>query len=189
MPPSRPPDPSEALLVTRAIAGDREAFGDLYERHRVAIYRYVFYRAGEAGEAEDLTETVFLKAWKALDRYQPSQAPFTAWLYRIAHNLLVDRHRTRTDWAPLEEDYLDSASDSDPELQAVAHEQAAVISRSLTQLDPSYQHVLTLRFVNGLSRAETAQVMGRTDGAIRMLQHRALAALRALLVGKVDDHD
>src|ERR1051325_1346317 len=123
MPPSRPVDPTEARLVQRAVAGDREAFGDLYERHLAAIYRYIFYRVGEAREAEDLTETVFLKAWQALNGYRPTEAPFAVWLYRIAHNLLVDRHRTRKEVEPLEDYHPDPSRASDPEAQALAHEQ------------------------------------------------------------------
>ena len=183
------PDPIKARLVVRAIAGDREAFGDLYERHRAAIYRYVFYRVGEATEAEDLTATVFLKAWEALDHYRPGKTPFTAWLYRIAHNLLVDRYRKHKDLEPLEEHPMDPAVESNTEYQVMYNERAAAISRVLAQLEPIHQQVLTLRFINGLSHAETAQVIGRTEGTIRVLQHRALVALRTLLDGKVDDYE
>src|SRR5512135_1339680 len=81
-------------LIARARRGDVQAFGELYEHSLDAIYRYIFYRVGEVAEAEDLTETVFLKAWEALDRYEVRDVPFTAWLYRIAHNVIIDRHRT-----------------------------------------------------------------------------------------------
>jgi RNA polymerase sigma-70 factor (ECF subfamily) len=186
MPPTRPLDPTEVRLVERAIAGDREAFGDLYERHLAAIYRYVFYRVGEAQEAEDLTETVFLKAWQALNGYRPTEAPFVVWLYRIAHNLLVDRHRTRKELEPLEAHHPDSSSASDPEAQAVAREQRRALTSALARLEPLQQQVLTLRFIGGLSHAETAQITGHTEGAVRVIQHRALIVLRQLLARQVD---
>jgi len=175
-------DPNEALLVTRAVKGDREAFGDLYERHLAAIYRYIYYRVGDVHEAEDMTEIVFLKAWEALDRYRPTQTPFAVWLYRIAHNLIVDRYRTRKGLEVLDEECPDTSIG--PEDHAEHREQAEALTEALVQLNPTQQQVLTLRFISGLSHAETAQVVGRTEGAIRIIQHRALAALRALLAEK-----
>ena len=84
---------TDSQLAARAIDGDAEAFGDLYERYQNAIYRYIYYRVGEQGEAEDLTETVFLKAWETMPRFRVDQASFKTWLYRVAHNLLVDHRR------------------------------------------------------------------------------------------------
>jgi len=179
-----PSQPNDARLVQQAIAGDREAFGDLYELHLDSIYRYIFYRLNDEREAEDLTETVFLKAWEALNRYRPSEIPFAAWLYRIAHNLLVDRHRTHKRLDSLDEHYSDPQTD--PETRALHNVDAAVIVQALTQLDPSHQQVLTLRFINGHSHAETAQIMERSETNVRVLQHRALAALRRLAAGKID---
>lgn len=181
-----PSQPNDAPLVQQAIAGEREAFGDLYQLHLDSIYRYIFYRIGDEREAEDLTETVFLKAWEALDRYRPSAIPFTAWLYRIAHNLLVDRHRTHKMTDTLDEELSDPQTD--PETRALRNVDAAVIVQALTQLEPSHQQVLTLRFINGHTHTETAQIMERSEASVRVLQHRALNALRRLAAGKID-HD
>lgn len=186
MSPRRPTDPADAGLIARAIAGDRAAFGDLYAHYLPVIYRYVFYRVADVHEAEDLTETVFVKAWEALDRYRSTEAPFTAWLYRIAHNLLVDRHRTRKSVEALAEQMPDLTPGADPASHTDRREQAAALAEALAQLEAAQQEVLTLRFVSNLSHAETAQVMGRSEGAVRVLQHRALAALRRLLVEKVE---
>jgi RNA polymerase sigma-70 factor (ECF subfamily) len=93
----------ESRLVLRAVQRDSAAFGLLYESHLDRIYRYIFYRVGSTGEAEDLTEIVFLKAWEAIDRYQPRGVPFVAWLYRLAHNLVVDSYRSRRPSVPLDE--------------------------------------------------------------------------------------
>lgn len=179
--PPRLPNPADADLVAKAIAGNREAFGDLYEHYLPAIYRYVFYRVGDAGEAEDLTETVFVKAWEALERYRPTEAPFAAWLYRIAHNLVVDRHRAQKPVDPLDEHVVEARLEADPAAQMEAREAANALAQALGQLEPAQQEVLALRFVNGLSHAETATIMGRSAGAVRVLQHRALAALRQWL--------
>ncbi|MCH8878194.1 MAG: sigma-70 family RNA polymerase sigma factor [Chloroflexi bacterium] len=91
--PLTPNAETDSQLAARAIDGDAEAFGDLYERYQNAIYRYIYYRVGEQGEAEDLTETVFLKAWETMPRFRVDQASFKTWLYRVAHNLLVDHRR------------------------------------------------------------------------------------------------
>src|SRR5476649_134051 len=93
----------ESRLVLRAVKRDSAAFGLLYESHLDRIYRYVFYRVGTPSDSEDLTEIVFLKAWEAIDRYQPRGVPFVAWLYRLAHNLVVDRYRSRRSSVPLDD--------------------------------------------------------------------------------------
>lgn len=182
--PDSPLDQAEARLVARALRGDREAFGDLYERHLAGLYRYVFYRVGDVHEAEDVTELVFLKAWQALDRYQPGGAPFRAWLYRIAHNTLVDRARTLHPPGDLKDDHADPSPEARPEHVTARREQQQTVAEALRQLDPAQQQVLALRFISELSHAETAKVMNRTEGAVRVLQYRALAALRRLLEGR-----
>ncbi|MFQ5923219.1 MAG: sigma-70 family RNA polymerase sigma factor, partial [Anaerolineales bacterium] len=85
----------ESVLVSRAVAGEAHAFGRLYESHMDAIYRYIYFRVGEPAQAEDMTEEVFVKAWEALPNYRPTEHPFTSWLYRIAHNLVVDHYRRK----------------------------------------------------------------------------------------------
>ncbi len=179
--PSKPSTLPDIELIVRAQRGDADAFGDLYERHLNAIYRYVLYRVGDVAEAEDLTETVFLKAWEALDRYQTRDVPFTAWLYRIAHNAIIDRHRTRQAALPLEDQWPLRDEADGPEDRVDARENIEAVSEALTQLPGAYQHVLTLRFISGLSHSETARVLKRSEEAVRVLQHRALNALRHVL--------
>ncbi len=170
----------EAELVARAVRGDAEAFGDLYERYLDAIYRYVAARVGNTAEAEDLTETVFLKVWEALPRYDARGLQFRALVYRVAHNLLVDFYRTHHREEPFES-VAGGTHDGEPESGTIAGERAACLSAALAQLDPAQQQVVSLRFIAGMSHAETAQVIGKSGGAVRVLQHRALAALRLLL--------
>jgi RNA polymerase sigma-70 factor (ECF subfamily) len=173
----------EATLVEHAIAGDVDAFGELYQRHLDAIYRYVYFRVGDADDAEDLTEQVFLKAWEALPGYKQCGNPFTSWLYRIAHNVTVDHHRR---WKPvastplLEEGAWQS---KEPAVlrQIIEAEEAATLSRAIRRLSEDQQQVIVLRFVEGLSHAEVANMLNKSESACRVIQHRALAALNQLL--------
>ena len=175
-------DVPEMDLVARAQNRDSAAFGRLYERYMEQIYRYLYYRVSDRDEAEDLTETVFVKAWEALPRFRPRGATFRAWLYRIARNAVIDRHRTHKVVVPLEqaEDWLDVEATS-PEDQAEAAQEAARLGAALSQLKPRLREVILHRFVNGLSHAETAQVMDLRKGHVRVLQHRALRQMRDLL--------
>jgi RNA polymerase sigma-70 factor (ECF subfamily) len=181
--------PAEEDLIARAVQGDADAFGDLYERYLALIYRYVFYRVNDVAEAEDLTEQVFLKAWEALDHYQLREVPFSAWLYRIAHNVVVDRHRTHKETLPLDGQLMLRDVASGPEDRLDWCETIESLAQALSQLSPIQQQVLTLRFISGLSHAETARVLERSEEAVRVLQHRALGALRELLDKSVSSDD
>lgn len=171
----------EAELVARAVKGDQEAFGDLYEEYLDPIFRYIYYKVSNTSEAEDLTEAVFLKAWEAIGAYRLGDIPFKAWLYRIAHNVVVDHYRTRKNVAPIENYLWLSDDGKSPEEAAIWQERVTLLIKAMSQLDESYQQVLSLRFVSELSHAETASVMNRSEGAVRVLQHRALNALRECL--------
>lgn len=173
--------PDEDELVRRAVQRDAIAFGCLYEQHLDRIYRYVFYRVSSTSEAEDLTEQVFLKAWEAIDRYEPRGAPFAAWLYRLAHNLIVDHYRSQKATTSLEAiaDTEDAGVDvlSDVEDLLEVDEVRAAIAT----LSPEQQQLIALRFVEGLSHTETAQIIGKSEGATRVIQHRAVQALARAL--------
>lgn len=177
---------AEARLVARAVQGDAEAFGDLYERYLSSIYRYVYSRVGHATESEDLTETVFLKAWEALDRYPPAELQFRALLYRIAHNLVIDHQRKRKDEHLPESSSGWMAPDRGPELAVISKERLSRVLSAIQQLDPLKQQVLTLRFISGLSHTETARLLNKSTKAVRMLQCRALATLRTVLEKGLD---
>ncbi len=173
--------PSDPDLVARATRGDAGAFGDLYERYLDEIFRFIFYRVLDQEEAEDLTERVFLKAWEALPRGPRPIANFRAWIYRVARNQVIDRHRTRKAAVPLEEVATLRDGSPAPEAVAQAREESAELAAVLARLEPRYQQVLVCRFVNGLSHAETAQVLGLKENHVRVLQHRALQEVRGLL--------
>ncbi len=174
---------SDAELLTHAVKGDRQAFAVLYERYLEALYRYCYYRVADEREAEDLTETVFLKIWEALadaDGCSPIRN-FRAWVYRVAHNLIIDRHRTRRETQPI----LDEQSLVDPqplpERMVESNEAARRIARAIATLDATLQQVVVCRFINRFSHNETAEILGLSEGHVRVLQHRALKKLQAVL--------
>jgi len=178
------PSQNEKILIERAVAGDANAFGELYSRHLDPIYRYIFFRVGEQEDAEDLTETVFLKAWEALPGYKDFGNPFSSWLYRIAHNMVVDFHRkikplpNRSD-ANLPDEQEDESSNT---LRIVIEaEQLVELGKAIAQLTAEQQQVIILRFIEGMSHAEIANIIGKNEGTCRMIQHRALVALNKLL--------
>ncbi|OGO11963.1 MAG: hypothetical protein A2Y53_01550 [Chloroflexi bacterium RBG_16_47_49] len=168
-------------LIKKAKRGDPHAFGDLYESHAPAIFRYLYAHLDSQMDAEDLTGEVFLKAWQSLPNYIERGVPFLAFLFRIARNALVDHYRQNNRLEPKTPDdmdgYKEEGSLEPVELvgNQLEHQQ---ILRILNKLRPDYKSVLTLRFISELSPEETSQVMKRSVGAIRVLQHRALAALR-----------
>ncbi len=168
-------------LIARSVKGDTEAFGDLYERHLVSIYRYIYARVGEVREAEDLTETVFVKAWQALPKFKREKASFRTWLFRVTHNLMVDYYRTHKEELELPEEGTLQSPSPQPEEEVIAMEESIHLNMAIWKLNPLHQEVLTLRFINEMSHKETAEVMGKSAGAVRVLQHRALKALQEQL--------
>ena len=171
----------ESRLVIRAVKRDSAAFGLLYESHLDRIYRYIFYRVGTSGEAEDLTEIVFLKAWEAIERYQPRGVPFVVWLYRLSHNLVVDSYRSRHPSVPLDDIRETEEPGANVIDQVEQQLDAEAVRVAVRTLSPEHQQLIVLRFVEGLSHAEVAQVTGKSEGAMRVVQFRALQALAKAL--------
>lgn len=168
-------------LIKKAQHGDPLAFGELYECHAPAIFRYLFAHLNSRMDAEDLTGEVFLKAWQSLPKYNERGVPFLAFLFRIARNALVDHYRHSNRQESRDPDMLDEykheVGTEFVEMVGTKIEHQKIL-RVLSRLRPDYQSVLTLRFISELSPDETAQVLDRSVGATRVLQHRALAALR-----------
>ncbi len=181
--PDQQSERTDEVLLSRALEGDRGAFGLLYERYLNSLYRYIFYRTGDPKDAEDLTEMTFLKAWEqlpALRRRDPIRN-FRAWIFRISHNLVVDHYRTRRKAIPLEWDAKLAAEGEEPAELAEASEERQRLAGAIRQLDPLLQQVIVARFINTLSHAETAKIVGRSEGHVRVLQYRALKKLRHFL--------
>ena len=172
----------EESLVRQAIQGDQMAFSRLYEEYFDKIYRYVAVRIGDRTEAEDMTQQVFVKAIKSISSFKWKGVPFSAWLFRIAHNLVVDYLRKRKNQPATLFDESLVSSDSNPQLMAERSldiEQLKLATRRLTE---AQREVISLRFAGGLSVAEAAKIMGRSQGAVKALQHSAIEALRKILV-------
>ncbi len=169
----------EAALV-QAAQGDQEAFGVLYERYVGKIYNYVYYRTGNPLDAEDLTERVFFRALRHIERYSDRGLPFSAWLYRIAHNLVANWHRdnSRRKEIPLDEGMSLRHPGEQPEHELLRSEEKERLLNTIRCLPAERQQLLILKFVEHLSNAEIGQIMGRTEGAIKSLYHRTLLALR-----------
>lgn len=175
----------DKALVARAQSGDTDAFAQLYDRHLDAIYRYVSLRVPTQEQAEDLTEDIFLRAWQSIGKYRP-QRPFLHWLYRIAHNRTVDEHRRKAQ----QEISLDAltatgmhppAQAPSPLAVAISQEEAQDLRQALATMSPTEQTLLTLRFTEEMSFQDIARVLGKSAGACRVLQHRALKKLAGKL--------
>lgn len=175
-------DRNEGALIQLSVEGEAEAFEVLYRRHMDAIYRYLFFRVGAETQAEDLTEDVFLKAWEALPKFKVGQQPLIHWLYRIAHNLLVDHFRKRKP-LPLSDEIITRFADPTeaPEGVVDRHEEMELITNAVRLLAEHEQQVILLRFVEGLSHRKIGNIIGKSAAASRVIQYRALKTLRAYL--------
>jgi RNA polymerase sigma-70 factor (ECF subfamily) len=171
---------TEENAVKRACEGDPEAFSYIYEHYVSRIYSYIFYRIGSEADAEDITSRVFYRAFGHIGNYVDKGVPFSAWLYRIAHNLIANWHRDshRRKEVPLE-DQLELPSHSDhPERALEKSQEMELLLVGIRQLSPDRQQLLILKFVEDYSNAEIGDIMGKSEGAIKSLYHRALIALR-----------
>lgn len=171
---------TDNIILSRAAEGDPQAFGVLYERYVQKIYNYIYYRTGSIYDAEDLTERVFLRALRHIRNYRDRGVPFTAWLYRIAHNLVANWHRdnSRRKEIPLDEGMIVFQRSEHPEQEILQIEERERLLRVIRCLPEDRQQLLILKFVEHLSNAEIGQIMGRTEGAVKSLYHRTLLSLR-----------
>ncbi len=173
-------DRTEAQLVERA-KRDPSAFGQLYERYIDRIYSYIYYRVGDAREAEDLTARVFFRALARIGAYKQRGAPFISWLYRIAHNLVANWHRDRGRRNEVSLDVLlDLHAAEGPQQHSVERdEEDRALLEAIRHLPEDRQQILILKFVEDLTNAEIGEILGRSEGAIKSLYHRTLLELRA----------
>jgi RNA polymerase sigma-70 factor, ECF subfamily len=169
-------------LVDRAQQGDREALEELYLIHFDRIYSYLHVSVGNRHDAEDLTTQTFLKMLESIGKFRWQSAPFSAWLFRIAHNLAMDHFRANRRWQPEEEppepDPDESTSAEAGALESIGRKSMLEL---IEELSPEQQQVLTLKFVFNFANAEAATILGKTEGAIKSLQHRALVSLQKQL--------
>ena len=166
-------------LVARGQEGDRDALEELYLIHFDRIYSYLHVSVGNRHDAEDLTTQTFLKMLEKIGSFKWQSAPFSAWLFRIAHNLAMDHFRARRRWQP-EEEVPEPPGEKEPSAELAAMQTIGRESmlKLIERLSPEQQQVLTLKFVFNLPNAEVGAILAKTEGAIKSLQHRALVSLQ-----------
>ena len=174
----------EPSLIKRAKRYDRKAISELYRRHVQRIYRYIYYRVGDVNVAEDLTADVFLKALEGLEGFTYRGIPFSAWLHRIAHARVMDhfRKQAKRELLPLDERLV--ATGKGPQAMIEARLDHEELQSAIAQLTTDQQQVIILKFVEGLSNAEVARILGKSEGAVKSLQHRALNSLQRIMRGE-----
>ena len=172
-------DATDSALIARA-KGDPEAFGVLYERYVGKIYNYVCYRMGNDQDAEDLTARTFYRALDHFQNYEDRGAPFSAWLYRIAHNLVANWHRdhSRRQMVALDDLVLSAPRGKGPAATSERSGREDELLEAVRRLAPDRQQLIILKHVEGMTNSEIGQVMERSEGAVKSLYHRALVALR-----------
>ncbi len=190
------PELSDENALKLAAQGDQEAFGVLYERYVSRIYSYIYYRTGNQHDAEDLTARVFFRALRHVENYKDRGLPLSAWLYRIAHNLVANWHRdnSRRKEVPLDEIILVRHGGDLPEMVLIENEEKENLLNVIHRLPADRQQLILLKFVEHLSNSEIGQVMGRSEGAVKSLYHRTLLSLRGdfnhiLISGSNDEEE
>jgi RNA polymerase sigma-70 factor (ECF subfamily) len=174
-------DLSEEVTLINTAKTDPEAFGLLYERYVERIYNYIYFRVGSVGDAEDLTAKVFFKALRNIGGYRHMGLPFSAWLYRIAHNLVANYHRDRSKMQEISIENLvvvDKSKTSAPEHLMEEQQQTAFLLNLVNDLSPQKRELIILKYVQKLSNEEIGQILGKTEGAIKSLYHRTLVELK-----------
>ncbi|HEX5826084.1 MAG TPA: sigma-70 family RNA polymerase sigma factor [Candidatus Limnocylindrales bacterium] len=176
-----PDDVTSDALVARAAAGDSTAFACLYDAYAPRVRRFLRHQLGDADLAEELLQRTFLKMIESLPRYQARGLPFGAWVFRISRNAVIDHRRTSHPAVSLEATAERPSDIGDPVASAERDQDRARLRTALDALPPDQREVLVWRFFAELSPAETAVLMGRSNGAVRVLQHRAMVSMRELL--------
>lgn len=174
----------ERATVDRARTGDQQALADLYDWYMPRVYKYVLARVGNPAEAEDLTEEVFLKMLGAISGFRWREVPFSSWLFRIAHNCIATHYRRSAQRGGVTSELSEDMVDSRPDLALAVEERITIeeVRRASQMLPDAQREVIALRFAVGLSIAETAKALGKREGNIKALQHKAVAKLQKMLV-------
>ena len=180
------PIPDLSALVEKAKKGDTNAFGEVYDALVKPVYRYIYYRV-DPQIAEDLTEDTFLKAWENLKKYKPGKAPFSAWVFKIAHNLVCDYYRKHETTAEIHENIPDPDDLLHPKTTVNVKLNQIKLRKVITKLPDSYQQVIIFKYINDYDNSTIASMMNKSEGAVRIIQFRALNQLKTLLAEKSED--
>jgi RNA polymerase sigma-70 factor (ECF subfamily) len=170
----------ESELISLATDGSADAFGALYDKYIDQIYNYIYYRTSNTKDAEDLCSRVFIRALHHIERYEDRGYPFSAWLYRIAHNLVINwyRDREKAEEISLNDQYPPPRMDGSVEDRIEKEDEAKALLQVIADLPEDRKELLILKHVEGLTNSEIGQIMDRTEGAIKALYHRTLESLR-----------
>ncbi len=169
----------EESLIQKAGKGDGNAFGTLYDAYMPRIYRFVFLKTGRKQDAEDITHQVFLSAWQNIGKYESKGFPFSSWLYRIASNAVIDHYRTKREHRNIEtvpEEIIAETPDLEGRIDTAF--ELELVKTALSQLEEDQQNILLMKFVDELSNKEIAEALGKNEGTVRVIQHRALKQLK-----------
>ena len=178
----------ERTTVDRARTGDQQALADIYDWYMPRVYRYVVARIGNSAEAEDLTEEVFLKMLGAIGGFRWREVPFSSWLFRIAHNSIATHYRRSAQRGGATSELSEDMADGRPDLATSVEERITMdeVRRAAQLLPDAQREVIALRFAVGLSIADTAKALGKREGNIKALQHKAVAKLQKMLIPNTD---
>ena len=178
----------ERTTVDRARTGDQQALADLYDWYMPRVYKYVVARVGNPAEAEDLTEEVFLKMLGAIGDFRWREVPFSSWIFRIAHNCIATHYRKSAQRGGATSELSEDMLDGKPDVATAVEERITMdeVRRAAELLPEAQREVIALRFAVGLSIADTAKALGKREGNIKALQHKAVAKLQKMLIPGVD---
>ncbi len=169
----------EEKLITAAVRGKSSAFEPLYDHYHPQIYRFVFVKVGRREDAEDITHQVFLAAWQNIGKYKHRGHPFGSWLYQIARNLVIDHYRAKkpeTSLDKMDPEIFVSSLNAHADLTMKLDMEKAM--KGIARLKPEYQDVIILRFIEDMPLREVARAMEKTEGAVKLMQHRAIKELQ-----------
>lgn len=179
---SLPISDGEENLIKDAVKGGASAFGQLYDLYQPRIYRFILIKVGQREEAEDLTHQVFLNAWQSMKSYKSRGFPFSSWLYRIARNKVIDFYRTKRESTSI--DQVDPEIFLAPAVQQFSFDKDIEVQglmQAIQGLEPNYQDVVVMRFVEDMSVAEVAAALKKSQGSVKVIQHRAIKKLKEIL--------
>ncbi|MFA6136281.1 MAG: sigma-70 family RNA polymerase sigma factor [Candidatus Paceibacterota bacterium] len=180
---------NEKDLAERAIMGEAPAFGLLYDRYQPGIFRFIYLKVGHREEAEDLTHQVFLSAWQNINSFKDQGLPISSWLYRIARNKVIDHYRTKKNLIDIEKVTEEVVVEEKAGEETIKKMEIEVVYQSLSKLTPDQQEIIILRFVEELSYEEISKIIGKNQGAIRVLQFRAIRKLKKMIGKKENNQD
>ena len=170
-------------LVEKVQRGDTNAFGEIYDLLLDKIYRFIYYRTGNKEDAEDLTETVFIKMWKSISSYKNKGLPFEAWVFRITRNIVIDYYRTKKLSVSLDEGLIDTLPDNKISHEDILHDKMLkeMIFEKLKYLSDNYREIIILKFIEEKNNKEISEILEKPIDQVRVLQSRALKALKTLI--------